>query len=84
MSEWEQTAPGEWPIVYWLCYDSSLAVFKTRHKVSKKQDDMFGDIEAENADSEIATGERRYFRMRLPYTNEMIERYNQRITNKSI
>lgn len=77
--EWEQAAPDEWPIVYYRCYDSSLALFKTRQKVSKKQnDDMFGEVEPENADGEIATGERRDYRMRLPYTSIMIERYNQR------
>lgn len=80
VTEWEQAAESEFPILWYLCYDSSLPVFKTRQKATKAQiDDMFSELEADIVEGEVPTGERVYFRMRLPYTEVMIERRRDRL-----
>lgn len=85
IATWEQAAPSDWPIVWYQCYDSSLAIFKTRQKAVKQKDtDMLSGLDDVVSAEDVPTGERRYYRMRLPYTNIMIERYNQRITDNSI
>lgn len=74
-TSWERATPEQYPIVAYLCYDSSLAVFKTRHSSGKaKKVDMFGDVDPDVKEDETPTGERRYYYMRLPYTLEALKR----------
>jgi hypothetical protein len=76
---WEQATPEQYPIVAFLCYDSSLAVFKTSHASRKTEvNDMFSDLDPEVVEGEVPTGERREYRMRLPYTQVMLERRKER------
>jgi len=82
ITEWEQAAPDEWPVTFYLCYDSSLATYKTRHKAVKQQNnDMFSELATDTTDTDVPTGERAYYRMRLPYTDVMLERRRERLGN---
>lgn len=75
---WERAEAADFPIIWYLCYDSSLAVFKTRKSQrSAKSSDamMFDDVATANSDDDvIASNERMPYRMRLPYTTVMLER----------
>jgi hypothetical protein len=51
---WERAETAKFPILWYRCYDSSLAVFNSA-KTSEK-----------------ASGERRYYYMRLPYTAQAL------------
>ncbi len=68
------------PIVAYLCYWTSLPVFKTRKKaVVERNSDMFTDLLDATTDVEVAeTGERRPYTMKLPYTVGMLERRKER------
>ena len=57
--EWERATPEQWPILFYLCYDSSLAATDSKGRL---------------------TGERRYYRMRLPYTEAMLKRREERLS----
>lgn len=64
------------PIIAYLCYPTSLPVFKSRKKaVVERNSDMFTDLLDALSESEDApTGERRDYLMRLPFTGQMLER----------
>jgi hypothetical protein len=74
---WEMAQENEYPILAYRCFDSSLPIFKYRKQsiAYKGQNGMtlFDNVEIDvpNQD-EIETGERRYYRMRLPYTRETL------------
>lgn len=75
--DWEQAEADKFPILWYLCYDSSLAVLETRRKpkmVEKRSNViMFDDVdELTNSDDVVATDKRVYYRMRLPYTERML------------
>jgi len=58
-SQWERATPEQWPILFYLCYDSSLAVTDNKGKL---------------------TGERRYYKMRLGFTEAMLKRREERLS----
>lgn len=70
---WERAGTVDFPILWYLCYDTTLAVLETRRKpkTAERRTDatLFDDIaEAANADDVVATDRRLYYRMRLPYS----------------
>jgi len=74
---WEMAEENEYPILAYRCFDSSLPIFKYRKQpiVHKGINGMtlFDNIEIDTPlQDEIETGERRYYRMRLPYTWETL------------
>lgn len=78
---WEQSANGA--ISAYLCYGSSLPVLEARKKAAKVENaahpHMFSDIpETVNADDVLETDRRVAYVMRLPYTDVMITRWQER------
>jgi len=76
---WEPAPPEAWPTVAYLVYESSLAIFETRHKAVKSQNnDMFDDVATDSAADDVPTGKRAVYVMRLPFTSEMMARRQER------
>lgn len=69
---WEYAKPEQTPIVAYLCYDSSLAVFKTYRKVDTVKLPLFEftgiTVEMDVADELVVIDGRQEYKMRLPYT----------------
>lgn len=75
---WEKATEDQYPIIAYRCFDSSLPVFKNRRKsvVNKNQQTMMllDYAEVDTSEDEIESGERQFYRMRLPYTLDALKR----------
>lgn len=78
LTKWEPATSEDYPIVAYLCYDTTLTVFKTYKKTETVVLPLFEFagivLEMDDPSELVVIDGKQPYRMRLPYTEVMLER----------